>query len=409
MKQRVRMPNNPRHIILGISGGIAAYKSLSLIRLLQKNGAEVRVVATPNALQFVTPLSLQTLSCNAVYTDPFKILEHVEVEHVALADWGDALVVAPATADVVGKFANGIADDALTTLFLAFNKPVVLAPAMNHKMLQHPAVVENLQTLSARGCHVLGTGEGYLACGTNGSGRMLEPEQICDTLFRILALSQDLSDRRALVTAGPTYEPLDPVRFIGNHSSGLMGFCLAESLARHGAQVVLVTGPTHLELQNTDIQRIDVMTAQQMLAACEDHFPQCDIAIMSAAVADYTPQEVASQKIKKQSDTLTLTLKKNPDILSTLGHRKTDRQCVVGFALETENELENARLKLQNKNADIIVLNSLNHSGAGFKTPTNQVTIIDKKGHVTNGNLKDKREVAEDIVSYLVDYMSDTK
>lgn len=401
-----KMHNSPLHIVLGISGGIAAYKSLSLIRLLQKMNAEVRVVATENALQFVTPLSLQTLSQNSVYVDQFQRLENVEVEHVALADWADALLVAPATANIIGKFANGIADDALSTTFLACNKPVFIAPAMNKNMLHNPAVQQNIALLQQRGCHILAPSSGYLACGTTGDGRMQEPEEIAQTVVNQLLQEQDLQGLSALVTAGPTYEPIDPVRFIGNYSSGLMGFCLAEELARRGATVTLVAGPTHLTAHHPNIHRVDVKTAEQMLNACLTAFPTSQIAIMSAAVADYTPETVAPEKIKKSDATLTLPLKNTVDILATLGKQKIDTQYLVGFALETENELENAKTKLKNKNADFIVLNSLKNDGAGFQCTTNLVTIIDKLGNISTGELKDKKEVAADIVSYLVDFMN---
>ncbi|MBP5556722.1 MAG: bifunctional phosphopantothenoylcysteine decarboxylase/phosphopantothenate--cysteine ligase CoaBC [Bacteroidales bacterium] len=403
------MPNQPLHIVLGISGGIAAYKSLSLIRLFQKNNAEVKVVVTPNALHFVTPLSLQTLSQNKVYTDPFQILENVDVEHIALAEWADALVVAPATANIIGKFAHGIADDALSTLFLACSKPVFLAPAMNTKMLHHPAVQQNIHTLRQRGCLILESGAGYLACGTTGDGRMQEPEQLCDAVMQALTRPALFTGKKVLITAGPTYEPIDPVRFIGNFSSGLMGFRLAETFASLGADVTLVTGPTHLTTALPNIHRINVQTAAQMLEACQKEFPSAHIAVMAAAVADYTPTNVAPEKIKKSAKTLQISLQKTTDILATLCKQKTKNQCVVGFALETEHELENAKAKLKNKKADIIVLNSLRNEGAGFQHATNLVTLIDKNGNVQTGELKDKSEVAEDIVRYIADYLKITK
>ena len=403
------MPNQPLHIVLGISGGIAAYKSLSLIRLFQKNNAEVKVVVTPNALHFVTPLSLQTLSQNKVYTDPFQILENVDVEHIALAEWADALVVAPATANIIGKFAHGIADDALSTLFLACSKPVFLAPAMNTKMLHHPAVQQNIHTLRQRGCLILESGAGYLACGTTGDGRMQEPEQLCDAVFQALTRPALFNGKKVLITAGPTYEPIDPVRFIGNFSSGLMGFRLAETFASLGAEVSLVTGPTHLTTALPNIHRINVQTAAQMLEACQKEFPSAHVAVMAAAVADYTPTNVAPEKIKKSAKTLQISLQKTTDILATLCKQKTKNQCVVGFALETENELDNAKAKLKNKKADIIVLNSLRNEGAGFQHATNLVTLIDKNGNVQTGELKDKSEVAEDIVRYIADYLKITK
>ena len=277
---------NNLHIVIGITGGIAAYKSLSLIRLFKKAGAEVKVVATPHALEFVTPLTLQTLSQNTVYSDMFGTAEKVDVEHISLAEWADAVVVAPATANIIGKLANGIADDALSTMLLACTKPLFFAPAMNKNMLAHPAVQENLRTLQQRGITFIGPDAGFLACGTTGEGRMKEPKEIFSTVWDALTTTQVLKGRRALVTAGPTYEPIDPVRFIGNHSSGLMGFALARTLARHGAQVTLVTGPTHLEVQHPMVERVDVTTAAQMLEACEAAAPTSDIIIMSAAVAD---------------------------------------------------------------------------------------------------------------------------
>ena len=396
---------NNLHIVIGITGGIAAYKSLSLIRLFKKAGAEVKVVATPHALEFVTPLTLQTLSQNTVYSDMFGTAEKVDVEHISLAEWADAVVVAPATANIIGKLANGIADDALSTMLLACTKPLFFAPAMNKNMLAHPAVQENLRTLQQRGITFIGPDAGFLACGTTGEGRMKEPEEIFSTVWDALTTTQVLKGRRALVTAGPTYEPIDPVRFIGNHSSGLMGFALARTLARHGAQVTLVTGPTHLEVQHPMVERVDVTTAAQMLEACEAAAPTSDIIIMSAAVADYTPETVAPEKIKKNDDKLVLPLKKTTDILATIGKQKTENQCVVGFALETEHEEANALTKLKNKNADIIVLNSLRNEGAGFQCSTNLVTMLDRNGNKVPGELKDKARVAEDIVSYVIDYM----
>jgi len=393
------------HIVIGITGGIAAYKSLSLIRLFKKAGAEVKVVATPHALEFVTPLTLQTLSQNSVYSDMFGTAEHVDVEHISLAEWADAVVVAPATANIIGKLANGIADDALSTMLLACTKPLFFAPAMNKNMLAHPAVQQNLQTLQQRGVTLVGPDAGFLACGTTGEGRMKEPEEIFTTVWDALTATQDLKGKRALVTAGPTYEPIDPVRFIGNHSSGLMGFALARTLARHGAQVTLVTGPTNCQVDNPMIERVDVRTAAQMLEACQKVAPAADIIIMSAAVADYTPETVAPEKIKKHDEMLVLPLKKTTDILATLGKQKTENQCIVGFALETEHEEANALTKLKNKNADLIVLNSLRNEGAGFQCQTNLVTILDRNGNKVQGELKDKAQVAEDIVSYVIDYM----
>ena len=395
----------PLHIVIGITGGIAAYKSLSLIRLFKKAGAEVKVVVTRHALEFVTPLTLQTLSQNAVYSDMFAPAEKIEVEHISLAEWADAVVVAPATANIVGKYAHGIADDALSTMLLACTKPLFMAPAMNRNMLASTPVQENLRTLQQRGVILIGPDSGFLACGTVGEGRMKEPEDIFNEVWNFLTCDQQLKGKRALVTAGPTYEPIDPVRFIGNYSSGLMGFALAKTLARHGADVTLVTGPTHYQVDNPRIERVDVRTAAQMLEACQKAAPSADIIIMSAAVADYTPATVAPEKIKKSDANLVLNLKKTTDILATLGKQKTENQCIVGFALETEHEEANALTKLKNKNADIIVLNSLRNEGAGFQCSTNLVTMLDRNGNKVPGELKDKARVAEDIVSYVIDYM----
>ena len=397
------------HIVIGITGGIAAYKSLSLIRLFKKAGAEVKVVATRHALEFVTPLTLQTLSQNSVYSDMFAPAEKIEVEHISLAEWADAVVVAPATANIVGKYAHGIADDALSTMLLACTKPLFMAPAMNRNMLVSTPVQENLQTLQRRGVMFIGPDSGFLACGTTGEGRMKEPDEIFREVWDYLTCDEQLKGKRALVTAGPTYEPIDPVRFIGNHSSGLMGFSLAETLARHGADVTLVTGPTRYQVNNPKLARVDVCTAAQMLAACQEVSPSADIIIMSAAVADYTPETVAPEKIKKSEATLVLNLKKTVDILATLGKQKTPNQCVVGFALETEHEEDNALLKLKNKNADIIVLNSLRNEGAGFQCQTNLVTMLDCNGNRVQGELKKKTQVAEDIVMYVIDYMKNKK
>ena len=394
------------HIVIGITGGIAAYKSLSLIRLFKKAGAEVKVVATSHALEFVTPLTLQTLSQNSVYTDMFGTAEKVDVEHISLAEWADAVVVAPATANIIGKVANGIADDALSTMLLACTKSIFFAPAMNKNMLAHPAVQENIYLLQRRGVAMIGPDAGFLACGTTGEGRMKEPEDIFAVVWEALTRTQELKGKHVLVTAGPTYEPIDPVRFIGNYSSGLMGFALANTFVRHGAAVTLVTGPTHCQIDNPMVERVEVCTAAQMLEACQKAAPTADIIVMSAAVADYTPESVAPEKIKKNDASLVLNLKKTTDILATLGKQKTANQCIVGFALETEHEEANALTKLKNKNADIIVLNSLRNEGAGFQCQTNLVTILDRNGNKVQGNLKDKKQVAEDIVKYLIDYMN---
>ena len=393
---------NKKHIVIGITGGIAAYKSLSLIRLFKRAGYEVKVAATQHALEFVTPLTIETLSQNKLYTDMFERDHEIDVQHIALAEWADCVIVAPATANMIGKLASGIADDALSTLLLATRKPLFMAPAMNCNMYEHPAVQGNLQLLRERGVRLIEAQSGFLACGTEGKGRMEEPERIFEAVTRFLEGSEVLKGMKALVSAGPTYEAIDPVRFIGNYSSGLMGFELAEELARQGAEVTLVSGPTHLNCSNPDIHRVDVKSAQDMYEQCMHYGPEADIIIMAAAVADYTPREKAPQKIKKHEEGLHLELVKTKDILSTLGHQRREGQLITGFALETENELENAKGKLQNKNIDIIVLNSMNNPKAGFNKPTNQVTMIDRTGQMIQGEAKSKTEVAKEIIQFII-------
>jgi phosphopantothenoylcysteine decarboxylase/phosphopantothenate--cysteine ligase len=387
-----------KRIILGITGGIAAYKSLSLIRLFKKAGHEVKVVITKNGLQFVTPLTLETLSQNAIYSDCFIRNEPFSIEHISHTEWADVVVVAPASANIIGKFANGIADDALSTLLLANKKPIFLAPAMNVNMYENEAVQRNITQLKKQGCFIIEPVEGDLACGISAKGRMEEPEKIFETVTQIFTEKKKWQGKKAVVTAGPTYEPIDPVRFIGNHSSGLMGFALAEKLAEQGADVTLITGPTALHTANKNIQRIDVVMAKEMLNQTLLHTKKTDLIIMAAAVADYTPTTVASEKIKKKNDNWELSLQKTTDILHELGKRKTKNQCLVGFALETENEAENAKQKMQQKNTDFIVLNSLKNSGAGFKCATNQVTVFAKNGAIFEGKCKPKTEVAEEIL-----------
>lgn len=390
---------NHRHIVIGITGGIAAYKSLSLIRLFKTAGYDVRVVATHNALQFVTKLSIETLAQSTLYFDSFESPEEYQVEHISLADWADLVVVAPATANIMGKWANGIADDALSTFLLAVTKPIFMAPAMNCNMYNHPAVQENMKTLQQRGVTFLEPDNGFLACGYEGKGRMMEPDQIFQSVTHFLNQNQIFWNKKVVVTAGPTYEPIDPVRFIGNHSSGLMGFEIADTLADMGAAVTLITGPTHLSTRNQNISRINVQTANQMLDNTLREAENAQLVVMAAAVADYTPKQIATQKIKKNEADWNISVVKTVDILSELGKRKPKNQCLVGFALETENELANATQKLQNKNADLIVLNSMNHKDAGFNKPTNQVTIISKEGVLLETGVKSKKEIAREIIS----------
>ena len=386
-----------KKILIGISGGIAAYKTLTLIRLFRKAGCEVKVVSTQNTLSFVTPLAIETLSGNKLYVDMFEPSESRNTEHISLTQWADIAIVAPATANIIGKLANGIADDALSTTLLAFSKPLYIAPAMNENMYKHPAVQKNLDTLKQFGIHIISPEIGTLACNTEGIGRMAEPEKIFEIIFQSVN-KKNINKKKAVVTAGPTYEPIDAVRFIGNRSSGLMGFSLAEVLAKNDFDVDLITGPTHLTTSNKNINRIDVNTAEEMLQMCLKHCPNTDVIIMSAAVADYTPEEKTNRKIKKSDSAISLKLKQTVDILKTIASQKTENQIIVGFALETDNELVNAKQKLRSKKLDFIVLNSLNDAGAGFGTLTNKVTLIDKNENITELTLKSKQDIAEDIV-----------
>lgn len=395
-----------KHIIVGISGGIAAYKAPMLVRLLVKAGAEVRCAVTDHALQFVTELSLETVSGNQVYTDLFDHRNPHTTEHISLKDWGDIMVVAPATANIIGKMACGIADDALSTLLLSFRKPIFVCPAMNTQMLESPAYRRNAEIIHNDGVMFIESECGELACGTVGNGRMAEPEEIVKQMVEAIErpCQHDYAGKRILITAGPTYEKIDSVRFIGNFSTGKMGFAIAEELANRGGEVILVAGPTHLTTSNANIQRIDILSAREMYAAATEYFPTCDAAILSAAVADFRPEHEADHKIKKQNDHdgMTISLVQNPDILASLGSMKQARQQLVGFALETDNELENAKKKLTKKNLDFIVLNSLHDKGAGFGHDTNKVTIIDREGTVTVGELKSKQAVAKDIADTLI-------
>ena len=390
------------NVVIAISGGIAAYKIPFLIRLFRKAGHKVKVVVTKNALNFVTEATLQTLSDNLVYSDMFAGNKDM-TEHISIADWADYYIVAPATANIIGKYANAIADDCITTTLLAFDKDVFLAPAMNTKMYANKGVQNNLQILASRGVNIISPNCGELACGANGDGRMAEPEEIFAFVNNHIAKSKILAGKTICVTAGPTYEQIDPVRFIGNNSSGKMGFAIAESLAAKGASVKLIAGPTHLNTKNCNIERIDVKSAEQMYNATVKEFEQADVAILSAAVADYTPKNVFSQKVKKADNVLNIELQPTKDILAQLGRMKTDKQTLVGFALETNDEENNAKQKLSKKNLDFIVLNSLNDKNACFGFDTNKVTIIDSNGNMTKTDLKSKSEIAEDVVSKLID------
>ncbi len=391
-----------KKILLGVTGSIAAYKSANLVRLLVKQGAEVKVVMSDGAKDFITPLTLSTLSKNPVYSQ-FVLNDAGEwTNHVDLALWADAILIAPATANTIAKMANGLCDNLLLAVYLSAKSNVFVAPAMDLDMFAHPATQHNLTLLKSYGNVVLPVGEGELASGLKGAGRMLEPEEIVDFLSSHLSTTETLKGKKVLVTAGPTYESIDPVRFIGNHSSGKMGFALAEEFARHGADVTLIAGPTDLRTNNQYIKRIDVTSADDMYDKTVKAFAKSDIAVMSAAVADYTPEKVSITKIKKSGDELHLKLKKTKDILAQLGKLKTKKQVLVGFALETDNEVANAKSKLERKNLDFIVLNSLKNKGAGFGHDTNKISIIDKKGLVTDFKLKAKTEVAHDIVQKII-------
>lgn len=383
-------------IVVGITGGIAAYKAPELVRLLKKAGHEVRCAATEHALEFVTRVTLETVSGNALYSDLFA---SGRTEHISLKDWGEMLVIAPATANIIGKVANGIADDALSTLLLAFSgKPVIMAPAMNCEMWAHPAVQRNIETLKSWGIRMVGPEEGELACGVSGMGRMAEPAAIAAAVCSTVQ-PQRLQGQRWLVTAGPTYERIDSVRFIGNYSSGKMGFALAQALADAGAEVELVSGPTALSISHPRIHRTSIESAREMYAAATKVFPHCNSAILSAAVADYRPSECADHKLKKNgNEGMHLDLVQNPDILATLGSMKHAGQTLVGFALETDNEEANAQHKLEKKNLDYIILNSLRDKGAGFGVDTNKVTIIGRNGSRKESPLMSKQEVAHLII-----------
>lgn len=393
-----------KKIVLGITGSIAAYKACILVRGLQKEGAEVQVVMTPAAKEFVTPLTLATLTRKPVISEFFDRRDGTWHSHVDLGLWADAMVIAPATASTIGKMANGVADNMLVTTYLSMKAPVFVAPAMDLDMYAHPTTQRNLETLRSFGNTIVEPGTGFLASQLEGKGRMQEPERIIEVLDRALNDDKCLAGKKVLVTAGPTYENIDPVRFIGNYSSGKMGFALAEECSRRGAEVFLVTGPVTQQTHYPGIRRIDVETARQMSEEATRLFPQCDVSILCAAVADFRPADVATSKIKRKGRNLTIELEPTCDIAALLGSMKREGQVMVGFALETDNESENAHAKLKKKKLDFIVMNSLRDEGAGFRHDTNKITIIDNGG-TTDYQLKGKREVATDIVDYLTRFV----
>jgi phosphopantothenoylcysteine decarboxylase/phosphopantothenate--cysteine ligase len=390
-----------KKILLGITGGIAAYKAAILVRLLVKEGAEVRVVMTPLAKQFITPLTLATLSKNPILVEFFDPENGAWNSHVDLGLWADLYVIAPATANSMAKMAHGIADNLLLTTYLSIRCPVLIAPAMDLDMFTHPATQQNIEILRKRGVHIVEPASGELASGLEGKGRMEEPENILVAVKKILNAAQDLKGKKIIVAAGPTYENIDPVRFIGNYSSGKMGYAIAEELSSRGAEVTLVSGPVSVKTNDARIKLIKVQSAQQMYEACIAEFSQMDAAILAAAVADFTPVVSVEQKIKREKENLTLELKPTADIAAKLGEQKKPNQIIVGFALETTNEIQNAQGKLARKNFDFIVLNSLQDEGAGFQVDTNKVSIISKDKSVENYPLKSKQLVARDIVDKL--------
>ncbi|GAA4101316.1 bifunctional phosphopantothenoylcysteine decarboxylase/phosphopantothenate--cysteine ligase CoaBC [Mucilaginibacter panaciglaebae] len=387
-----------KNVVLGVCGSIAAYKSALLVRLLVKAGANVRVVMTADATNFITPLTLATLSKNPVFTEYFVADTGEWHNHVELGLWADLMVIAPASANTLAKMAGGLVDNLLTAVYLSAKCPVYFAPAMDLDMWKHQSTAANIKTLQGFGNIMIAPGSGELASGLHGEGRMAEPDDIIGFLSADIKKKLPLVNIKALVTAGPTHEAIDPVRFIGNNSSGKMGFAIADELARLGADVILVSGPSAQKAKQRSVKRVDVTSAAEMLEACQQYYADAGICIMSAAVADYTPITVAQQKIKKQDDSaLIIETKKTTDILKYLGDHKQEGQLLIGFALETNNEQQNAVAKLQKKNLDFIVLNSLGDAGAGFATDTNKVTIIDRHLHKTSFDLKSKEDVAKDI------------
>lgn len=397
-----------KKILLGITGSIAAYKIPLLVRLLKKDGADVRVVMTPSAKDFVTPLTLSTLSGNPVISHGFDEKTGKWDSHVELGLWADLFVIAPATANTMAKMANGIADNYLLTVCLSAKCPVMFAPAMDLDMYKHQATQQNIKTLIERGCIFVAPSSGELASGLCGEGRMEEPQKIYERIKLFFQTKRNFSGKKVLITAGPTYEAIDPVRFIGNHSSGLMGIEIARAFADQGAEVTLILGPSNISPNRNNINLLPVTSAKEMYDAVMTFFPKTDIAVLSAAVADFRPEMVADQKIKKNPDTDSITLKlvKTDDILKTVGSQKKENQVVVGFALETENGIANAKKKLHTKNIDLIVLNEMSEQGVGFKTKTNKISIINKNDEMTEFDLKPKSEVALDVLNAIYQYIN---
>lgn len=397
-----------KKIVLGISGGIAAYKTATLVRLFIKAGAQVQVVMTPASKDFVTPLTLSTLSKNPVHSTFYNEEDENAVwnNHVEIGLWADIMIIAPATANTLSKMVSGNCDNLLLATYLSAKCPVYFAPAMDLDMYKHPSTIASFNALQSYGNIMIPAESGELASGLSGEGRMAEPENIILFIENDIAQKLPLRGKKILVTAGPTYEAIDPVRFIGNHSSGKMGFDIANEAANLGAEVVLISGPSHLKVAHNSIKVVPVISAEEMYQACHLYYENTDVAIAAAAVADYRPKNVASQKIKKTESSFNIELEKTKDILASLGQMKKN-QFLIGFALETENEIENAKLKIQKKNLDLIVLNSLQDEGAGFGTPTNKVTFIDKNNTIEPKDLKSKKEVAQDILNKVIAFYND--
>src|ERR1035437_8676575 len=395
---------NGKNILVGVTGGIAAYKTATIIRLLVKDGADVKVIMTDHAKEFITPLTLSTLSKNPVFAEFFNTENGDWNSHVDLGLWAHLFLIAPATANTIAKMANGVADNLLLTTYLSARCPVFVAPSMDMDMLNHPATIINIETLKSFGNSILEPASGELASGLSGKGRMAEPEVIVKEIENFFTKKnyKPLKGKHLLINAGPTREPLDPVRFLSNYSSGKMGIALADAAAEYGANVDLVLGPVNVRPQNNSVNIINVTTAESMAAECISRFPACDIAILAAAVADFTPVEVYGKKIKKDESGLLLRFKPTTDIAKTLGASKSSSQVIAGFALETDNELDNAKEKLFRKNLDIIVLNSLKEDGAGFGHDTNKITLIDRNNNIDKFELKSKEEAAKDILNKIV-------
>lgn len=391
-----------KHIVLGITGSIAAYKAASLARLFIKAGAEVQIVMTPSGKEFITPVTLSALTGKPVVSEFFTANDGTWHSHVDLGLWADLMIIAPATASTLGKMANGIADNMLITTYLSMKAPVMIAPAMDLDMFAHPSTTRNIEMLKSYGNIIIEPASGELASHIVGKGRMEEPEKIFEYVVSFFEKQQTLSKKKILITAGPTYEKIDPVRFIGNYSSGKMGFALAEECASRGAKVTLIAGPVSLETKSPNIHRIDVESAEEMFEASVEAFPSMDAAILCAAVADYKVKEQAKEKIKRTGDEMNMLLIPNKDIAAQLGQMK-NKQLIVGFALETNDEESNAIKKMEKKNLDFIVLNSLNDTGAGFQHDTNKISILSKNGEKEDFPLKSKKEVAFDIINRIFD------